>query len=431
MENPHFKNQPKAEVEKTPQENEGLLNEQEQESGKRENIILEIDGQKIEAVKYYFEYPERIQKEAGILGYERTQIPKENLYNLFKSTLSKNNLSLPDEIKDYASAHRFLDKLNEKGVNMTKEEIQMYSNIDHTDRDMGYELLNVLSNGEYPEYCHNHKLSFHLDKKGTERHKKFFKKDFFLGKIYDLEKIKEEKKYAPYAFSNRKLDVDGSADWANITVYNSSNPYEKISPGKYISLQDVLDYEDEIKNGEAYACTTYSGLNTSPSDFFWDLYYFRNQIGFGFSYKLSGLMREYFEKSLCAFIQQLSNEDYSKSSINEVGSALFLDSSLRKKSVDLSRILEENGIDKKITDQELNILWNRSDDYRTYAENGREGMSELHSFLPIFIGHKKIPQLSWGHAKYAHYFNDKSFNFFKFKHADHLPVKKEMNSSDS
>ena len=268
MENPHFKNQSKAEIEKVPPENEELLNAQEQESGKRENIVLEIDGQKIEAVKYYFKYPERIQKETGILGYERTQIPKENLYNLFKSTLSKNNLSLPDEIKDYASAHRFLDKLNEKGVNMTKEEIQMYSNIDHTDRDMGYELLNVLSNGEYPEYCHNHKLSFHLDKKGTERHKKFFKKDFFLGKIYDLEKIKEEKKYAPYAFSNRKLDVDGSADWANITVYNSSNPYEKISPGKYISLQDVLDYEDEIKNGEAYACTTYSGLNTSPSDFF-------------------------------------------------------------------------------------------------------------------------------------------------------------------
>jgi hypothetical protein len=45
--------------------------------------------------------------------------------------------------------------------------------------------------------------------------------------------------------------------------------------------------------------------------------------------------------------------------------------------------------------------------------------------------HHEIPQLSWGHAKYAHYFNDKSFNFFKFKHADHLPVKEKLNSFES
>ncbi len=48
----------------------------------------------------------------------------------------------------------------------------------------------------------------------------------------------------------------------------------------------------------------------------------------------------------------------------------------------------------------------------------------------IFINNDKIPQLSWGHAKYAHYFNDKGFNFFKFKHTDKLPVKEKNDTNN-
>ena len=51
----------------------------------------------------------------------------------------------------------------------------------------------------------------------------------------------------------------------------------------------------------------------------------------------------------------------------------------------------------------------------------RNSYFEGEIFLPIFIGKDDIPQLSWGHAKYGHYMNEKGFNFFKFKHADHLP----------
>ena len=40
--------------------------------------------------------------------------------------------------------------------------------------------------------------------------------------------------------------------------------------------------------------------------------------------------------------------------------------------------------------------------------------------MPIFIGHPQIPQLLWGHAKYAHFFSEKGFNFFEFKHAEHI-----------
>ena len=45
--------------------------------------------------------------------------------------------------------------------------------------------------------------------------------------------------------------------------------------------------------------------------------------------------------------------------------------------------------------------------------------------IPILINHSEIPQLSWGHAKYAHFVNQKGFNFIEFKHAEHLPVSKK------
>ena len=128
METLKFNNQPKAEVEKTPQENEGLLNEQEQESGKRENIVLEIDGQKIEAVKYYFEYPERIQKETGILGYERVKITKEIMPAQEDSIIS---------------------------------------------------LLLIMSDGEYPRYSFNHKIGGFATIEQIDKYNNFFKDNKF------------------------------------------------------------------------------------------------------------------------------------------------------------------------------------------------------------------------------------------------------------
>lgn len=44
-------------------------------------------------------------------------------------------------------------------------------------------------------------------------------------------------------------------------------------------------------------------------------------------------------------------------------------------------------------------------------------------YIPVFINHPTIPQISWGYAKYCHFLNEKGFNFFELKHADHLPKK--------
>lgn len=57
---------------------------------------------------------------------------------------------------------------------------------------------------------------------------------------------------------------------------------------------------------------------------------------------------------------------------------------------------------------------------KTHILNYIEG-SYIETEIPILINNDELPQISWGHAKYAHYFNEKGFNFFKFKHADHLP----------
>lgn len=40
--------------------------------------------------------------------------------------------------------------------------------------------------------------------------------------------------------------------------------------------------------------------------------------------------------------------------------------------------------------------------------------------MPIFIGHDTMPQISWGHAKYAHLLDEKNLNFLTFDHEDYL-----------
>lgn len=151
MEIPKFNNQPKVDLEKIPQGSEEFLDIEEQEFGKRENIILEIDGRKIEAVKYYFEYPERIQKATGILGYERTKILDND----------------------------FL-KFNEAGYDLA-ERIE--------------KLTLALSNQEYPYKCLNHFVGGYA---GDERKKSinkilqeigFFSKRFMMLSVFQKKKI--------------------------------------------------------------------------------------------------------------------------------------------------------------------------------------------------------------------------------------------------
>lgn len=125
------------------------------EKNKKERIILEIDGQKVEGEKYYFEYPKYLQKETGILGYTRIIIPEDN-FKIFK-----------EYYKDKYEKEEFL---------MNK-------------------LLPSISKGAYPSTTINHVYSWHYDKNDQNHHKAYLKNHkFFLQMLYDITLIKEEKK---------------------------------------------------------------------------------------------------------------------------------------------------------------------------------------------------------------------------------------------
>ncbi|MFO0743813.1 MAG: hypothetical protein U0469_02050 [Candidatus Paceibacterota bacterium] len=384
---------------------------------KKEKFFLEINGQKIEGEKYYFEYPKHVQEETGILGYERVKISIENLDNFSKFLFEKEKGFSLNEIgiENFSQLDKILEKKYEY---LNEKELEIIDKIGLFEESFCYKLLDCLSDNEYPQFCHNHKFAYWSDRKTSERYIKNLKKDFFVSKIYDLEKVKKEKEYSLYPFSNaKKTSGDYSSTHSNITIYDSKQPDKIISTGNCVPIANVIEFEGKIKSGEAYACTTFSGLNLCPSNFF-DGLEIKN-IGFGFSYKLDSFMREYFEESLCVFNKQsLDINLIEKSSIEEIGASLILD--------DLISGKKNRGVYGNEMQQSLFIK--RAERFYELGAGSRQ-FSHKHSYLPIFIGHPEIPQLSWGHAKYAHYFNEKGFNFFKFKHADHLPKPKDFKES--
>lgn len=414
METPNFINQ---KHEKTPEdavEKELTVSEQ-KEITTREKITLEIEGQAIEGEKYYFEYPERIQKETGILGYERVKIPKENIKVSLKNVLSE------------------------------------------------------LSDGEYPDKCLTHVMGgFAHDDHKPEMLEDFAKDKFFIQKIYDVETI-ERKRQKNHKLSNifnyspdTEYDLrENKRSTFSLYKKNDDGIREEVVKNEYIG--DITNYKKELNSGEYFAATTQSGFNTIATGF-WEGYspsVAENSFTVGFPlFGSDNLYNEYLEKALGEYsrIKERDNPDrrppgqpYMETLSNLIA-LYFL--SKNKKNIKLSEkehlseddLLEDGSAGPEFV-QIMNdfvkknpggIAINDSDDFNKMwgtefpGKNGQMLYPARAEYLvPIFIGHNEIPQLSWGHAKYAHYINDKSFNFFKFKHADHLPVKEEMASSGS
>jgi len=372
-------------------------------------IEIEIDGVKypLECVSYDFEYPKNVQEETGILGYERTKINQASLESFVGSE---------SEQKD----HFF------------------------------YNLLAVLSDGEYPKYCYNHKMGYYADIKTKERYLEYFNNNkFFLDKIYSLENIQEEKKHKLYAFSNTTESRD-IKNHANITVYDKISK-EVISPGESIPLSKILNYENKIASGDVYASTTHSGLNFTPGDFFHGMVNFEKIVSFGFPFEADNFLDEYLRS---VFLEFINLEKSDENETAEVAAKLIISDAMKNgylndielfiKRNSRERIPENEKLQHKLfLIEKLNFIFKNQKDSidnkklekikdfiynRVHTSIGgiieNDNMSTTETNLPIFIGHDKIPQLSWGHAKYANYFNEQGFNFFKFKHADHLPTKK-------
>ena len=471
-----------SQIEKKLVKNTEISKNKESEPSRVEIISLEIDGQTLEAEKYYFEYPERIKKEAGILGYERTKISNDSIFNFYRQfcktqydfDFEKYNINNELDLVSYPK--NILKKEKESGFGI----IQL----------MNYKILMSLSEGEYPRYTHNHKMGAYTNNDRAARMEENFRDDkFFVQKIYDTNRINKLTKKEDGGVADGRLlfNFPEDGDWrfprSNITLFNKQNG-ERLSD-RMLHVGKLAEYEEQINSNTVFGASVYGGFNVMASTFFLgsDL----KKISVGFPMKLDPFHEEYLLKSLRAFekiaIKNLLKEKDNKllermiSYQGPIGQIVFM--LFINKAMSDPLLFEElgsfNSNDKgsknlekmhkifKQFVQNFPHIYNVNNDLEKYVVNvvdfnkGFFGFSGLErsffencvmagsiiadknetrinqnrdtageEYLPVFVNHDEIPQLAWGHAKYAHYSNKKNFNFFKFKHADHLPIKPNL-----
>ncbi len=368
------------------------------ETNKKRNQTIEIKvGEQIyslETESYDFEYPKHIQEDTGIIGYERVKISKDNLNSLIQ-----------------------------KGFNVV-------------------DLLEKLSGREYPNNCFTHQFAAAATSQKDLYIEEFVKSRFFIQKIYDMNTAKRID--AP--FTN---GIDGNKNL--IEIFNKKTG---ISIGQSIFVSDINKepYKELLESGEYFATTSGSGFGVGVGGFnkeVVELDFFDNKPGFGFSMRGGTFTKKYLEKSFEIYTKKLKGNMGKKISgpgtISYYGLAAILENMIlmddkiqnlfsEKKLVTIDEDIETaiNNVEVKNNIKiesffdmvgpfgKTDYLEKFKRDIKKKVEGSDWG---LESKLPIFIGSDDIPQLSWGHADYAHYSNEKDFNFFKFKHTEKLPLK--------
>ncbi len=386
----------------------------------------------LETESYDFEYPKNIQEETGILGYERTKINKESISNILES-----NESISE--------------------------------------DFIVEVLKSLSHGEYPQRTYNHRMGGYANAKLGALMPSEFKDDkFFIQKIYDKDRINKKRADLDVSkiYNHHAGDEDYSIAYSNMSFFKKDTLENVTKGSRSTHVGNIPDYDKEINEGEVFGATPHGGLNFIGGGFFNRVSI--KELSIGFPMKLDSFQKEYFEKALDIFLE-LSKKNSSREGEIQWGLLNVINILL------LNNILEDNSILQKVKDNiypfgrspigipkeealiffrenilknfletypntpslsgevrgfdieswlfyQVNSVLRKSvaDEYTWYTGNTNE-----ETFMSVFIGNDDIPQLAWGHARYAHYTNEKNFNFFKFKHADHLPIKKETHTSES
>lgn len=471
-------------------------------------IKVELAGTEfeLETASYDFEYPERIQKETGILWYKRTIIEYKDIIKTiiecgkpfgFDKRIG-NCIDLGSLVRECYQISRAV--ANEKGT-MTRysgidynnkyyetQEGLFYQFIDHIDSKIIKKLDISLSNGEFPSRTFNHTIGAHME---NEKMFKIFKEDkMFLQKLFDVnltEKIK---------LGRRQIAVDETTE-IKIDVYDKKSDKLIYETNTY----DLYKTKNEIKKNEVYLIG-YDTLNTEVAHF-WGSYFVNPSFGFTIN---DPFFKKYIKKvyefllinnydtkkeiigiaeilKILAFCDDDFYENYKKyfkmiSNIykkydyfwekniteeekinmeeeknrlnhmfNEIVKKFLPNINLGEIILNKEKIFSSyehvllHGMDKKFNFNELFVkaisnifgtfLILPNSHETTFEKFLRESIrpdsfysnKESEIYIPIFINHDEIPQLSWGHAKYAHFLNKKWFNFFEFKHADHLPSK--------
>ena len=384
----------------SPKEDSGKIEKPGDKETKKEKIFLEIDGQKLEGEKYYFEYPKNIQEETGILGYERTKILNESLI----------------------------------------------------ERVGTQKLLLQLSNGKYPNLSFTHQMGgFALEDHISEMSSDFIKDKFFLQKIYDINTIERKKTRNNdleniLNYSPRLEGYTGKELNSSFSIFNNKNELIKNSLYPY----ELPNYKDSLKTGELFIASRggTGGINTLPGRFWGWGKEAESLISFGFPmWGEDQFFTKYLEESLKIFsklklgapIDSIGDDDSLCSLI-----IMYCMSNYKKEHGDykmtveyvhqkISSFILENPESPAISS--ITDFWSVPHAFLQNDYKGGDFQKEITEEstwdwnIPILIGNKEIPQLSWGHAKYAHYFNEKGLNFFEFKHADHLPKPKDFKES--
>ena len=430
-------------------ESQELQNIQENKAEKSETkevlkFILDDKEYELKTSSYNFEYPKNTQERTGIVGYERIKISAEDIFEFYKNYI-KNMYNLdiekigvnqytdiPQFMKDVYDFYHYKEgyykdtslpkRFNDLSNLISEDILYKISSLDFP--KFLYKVFDNLSNKEYPYMCLNHKIGAYAGNATAKEYVSNFADDkFFLQKIYDIERIKEERKNKPVnqIFNHGQESFDYA--YSDFFLYDKEKDSKIFEKGVHIG--NITDYADTL--GQKNYAVSGKGLDVSPGRFWHGVNITDTVLGFS---PFNDLFFEEYSEKAAEILLSLKLTD-SWDSAAKTSFALFLLNKYKKQVGTIKQIEEiasEFLLDKNLpTLEELSI--NIRDIIRRVMNNEGELGNNINEIkLPIFIGRDDIPQLSWGHAKYAHYFNEKGLNFFKFKHKEYLPEKNSINS---
>jgi hypothetical protein len=415
-------------VEKPPFEKQ---NTTKQEQDKDNPAILELNGLELKSEKKHFEYPESIQKETGIIGYERTIIDKDDLFSLIKKNYYDSDYSKYKEysgvevldldkvgIYDLESLAQHLRKTESHGV-VEKEknlaEDMLTSKLDSmaVSKAINSLLLN-LSDGEYPAQTLNHQLGVYKDRETKDEYlKKFVEDKLFLQKIYDLDYIKKRVEHYndKEVFSGAPLEGDPEQK-SNICIFDkeagqviTNKAGSEDAPRQWLSwyafpIRELAnpEYYQGIKDGKLFAATSLSGINVSLFDFFFSGR--TSNPAFGFSVK-DNLFKNYLNKSLDIYTKGCKGINF-----NALERAKYLSPDhyvFGVESTLCALLLSEGKIDKLMPYDLHNDPKDGYDSYKDYCialgdqiESALKNIENEHQIkLGDYLSYDTIQELKW------------------------------------
>lgn len=358
-----------------------------------QEIVVKVRNKeiKINLTSKFFEYPEAISKEIGVLGYKRVIIENADITALeamIKHERKLGNITSRRPISDIAEG----------------------------------QIIQLLSNGEYPNNCLTHiygALSHRYDYSLRKKYEQQLVADkFFLQKIYGLDTIKAQQK------QNSQIRVlDHRDDHGTLRTHFGlfERQSKKIVKSK-LPINKLLDYEDQILSGDYFLASYDSGLNTMPQAF-WSMG--GGNFKFGFS-KNDPLFKNYIEESLNLFsaIKTDVGDEYGDEPVYIERIIDFIEEDVKEYGEPIDKYgYPHIARALRITDE---TEWGKLELDMGMIEKDSgywcDDVSDtLEQRIPIFIGKEDIPQLSWAHAKYAHFMSEKGLNYIEFEHEERLP----------